>query len=152
MVDDEFNALQGMVDSASTIIRDGLSNYQELPLWAQAADSFLAYNPETVLFQIREWDSKLRGLEDQQAAITAIAIGANRIARFGAGPALDKGLLSLIRTKVAESLEHPQWLLADLNGGPMEPTYYAAVGHQKGEWPILVLPEQFYSPLAIQSR
>lgn len=152
MVDDDFNALQGMVDSASTIIRDGLSNYQELPLWAQAADSFLAYNPETVLFQIREWDSKLRGLEDQQAAVTAIAIGANRIARFGAGPALEAGLLGLVRDKVAGSLEHPQWLLDDLDGGPMEPVYYIAVGHQKGEWPILVLPEQFYSPLAIQSR
>jgi hypothetical protein len=57
---------------------------------------------------------------------------------------LDKGLLSLIRTKVAESLEHPQWLLDDINGGPMEPAYYAAVGHQKGEWPIRVLPDQFY--------
>ncbi len=144
MVNSDVNALQGVIDSTSTIIREGLSNYQELPLWAQAADSFLAYNPETVLFQIREWDSKLRNLEDQQAAITAIAIGANRIARFGAGPALDKGLLSLIRTKVVEALEHPQWLLADLNGGPMEPAYYAAVGHQKGEWPIRVLPDQFY--------
>ena len=144
MVNSDVNALQGVIDSTSTIIREGLSNYQELPLWAQAADSFLAYNPETVLFQIREWDSKLRNLEDQQAAITAIAIGANRIARFGAGPALDKGLLSLIRTKVIESLEHPQWLLDDINGGPMEPAYYAAVGHQKGEWPIRVLPDQFY--------
>ena len=144
MVNSDVNALQGVIDSTSTIIREGLSNYQELPLWAQAADSFLAYNPETVLFQIREWDSKLRDLEDQQAAITAIAIGANRIARFGAGPALDKGLLSLIRTKVIESLEHPQWLLDDINGGPMEPAYYAAVGHQKGEWPIRVLLDQFY--------
>ena len=144
MVNSDVNALQGVIDSTSTIIREGLSNYQELPLWAQAADSFLAYNPETVLFQIREWDSKLRNLEDQQAAITAIAIGANRIARFGAGPALDKGLLSLMRTKVAESLEHPQWLLDDINGGPMEPAYYTAVGHQKGEWPIRVLPDQFY--------
>lgn len=149
MTHTEIQALQHTLDSASSLVGDGLRNYKTLPLWAQAADSFLAYNPEAVLFQIKEWDKQLRNLEDQQAAITAIAIGANRIARFGAGPALDMGFLSLIRTKVAESLEHPQWLLADLNGGPMDPTYYAAVGHQKGEWPILVLPEQFYSPLAI---
>ncbi len=140
----EIQELQRTLDSASSMIGSGLRNYKELPLWAQAADSFLAYNPEAVLFQMKEWDAKLKGLEDQQAAITAIAIGANRIARFGAGPVLDKGLLSLIRTKVAESLEHPQWLLDDINGGPMEPAYYAAVGHQKGEWPIRVLPDQFY--------
>ena len=141
----EIQELQRALDSASSLIGDGLCNYKELPLWAQAADSFLAYNPEAVLFQIKEWDKQLRNLEDQRAAITAIAIGANRIARFGAGPALDTGFLSLIRTKVAESLEHPQWLLDDLNGTALEPTYYEAVGHQKGEWPIWVLPEQFYS-------
>ena len=145
----EIQEFQRTLDSASSLIGDGLCNFKELPLWAQAADSFLAYNPETVLFQIKEWDLKLRGLEDQRAAITAIAIGANRIARFGAGPALDVGFLSLVRGKVAESLEHPQWLLDDLDGGALEPTYYAAVGHQKGDWPILVLPEQFYSPPAI---
>ena len=140
----EIQELQRTLDSASSMIGSGLCNYKELPLWAQAADSFLAYNPEAVLFQVKEWDAKLKGLEDQQAAIAAIVIGANRFARFGAGPALDKGLLSLIRTKVIESLEHPQWLLDDINGGPMEPAYYTAVGHQKGEWPIRVLPDQFY--------
>ena len=140
----EIQELQRTLDSASSLIGDGLCNYKALPLWAQAADSFLAYNPEAVLFQVKEWESKLRGLEDQHAAITAIAIGANRIARFGAGPMLASGFLALVHTKVNESLEYPQWLLDDLNGGPMEPVYYAAVGHQKGEWPIRVLPGQFY--------
>ena len=140
----EIQELRRTIDSASSLIGNGLCNYKELPLWAQAADSFLAYNPETVLFQIREWDSRLRNLEDQQAAITAIAIGANRIARFGAGPALEAGLLGLARAKVTESLEYPQWLLDDLDGGLMEPAYYVAVGHQKGEWPIRVLPDEFY--------
>ena len=144
MHDKDLAAIKNNADVSARLIKRGLANFKNLPLWAQAADSFLAYNPEAVLFQVKEWDAKLKGLEDQQAAITAIAIGANRIARFGAGPALDKGLLSLMRTKVAESLEHPQWLLDDINGGPMEPAYYAAVGHQKGEWPIRVLPDQFY--------
>jgi hypothetical protein len=123
---------------------EGMNNLRELPLWAQAAHSMLTYNPESVLYQVNRWQYRLREDEDTVGGICAMVIAAHRIHRFGAGPAINEEALIKMQSKVAE-LEHPEDLAEGLAHGALEPQYFAHAGHQRGEWPIILLPVSFYA-------
>lgn len=123
---------------------EGMNNLRELPLWAQAAHSMLTYNPESVLYQVNQWQDRLREDEDKVGGICAMVIAAHRIYRFGAGPAINAEALAKVQSRVDE-LEHPEDLADGLAEGPLEPQYFAHAGHQRGEWPIFLLPVSFYA-------
>ncbi len=140
----EIQELQRTLDSASSMIGSGLRNYKELPLWAQAADSMLTYNPESVLYQVRQWQSRLTDCEDETGRVCAVVMAAHRIHRFGAGPAVGDVPWRMVLAKVAE-LEHPEDLAEGLAQSALEPKYFAHAGHQRGTWPVLILPARFFA-------
>lgn len=125
-------------------VEEGIRNLNALPLWAQAAHSTLTYNPESVFFQVRQWQGRLTDSTDETGRVCAVAMAAHRIYRFGAGPALAEGLREMMASKISE-LEHPEDFKAGLENTPLEPQYFTHAGHQRGTWPILILPESFYS-------
>lgn len=124
-------------------IGQGVRNFQALPVWAQAARSFLSYNPESVLYQVQRWMDRLNACMDEEGRIVAMVLAAHRIHRFGAGPAVSPEIWLHVVAAV-EHLEHPEDLAEGLAQGPLEPKYFVHAGHARGEWPIRVLPESFY--------
>lgn len=124
-------------------VASGIKNLQALPLWAQAAHSFLTYNPEAVQYQVLRWRQKLESETDEEGRIVAVLIAARRIYRFGAGRDVDAELWDHVSSKI-DSLDHPEDLAEALLTEPIEPQYFSSAGHKRGEWPIRILPEQFY--------
>ncbi len=125
-------------------IVEGVHNLRSLPVWVQAAHSFVTYNPEAVVFQMQRWTERFECEDiDPEGRAYAMVIGAHRIHRFGAGPGINQEIWRDVRAAVAR-LEHPEDLAEGIESGPLEPQYFADAGHQRGEWPYRMLPAEWY--------
>lgn len=142
----ERNELQDLieVEEQQQRILQGVRNLLALPDWVQAAHSFVTYNPEAVLHQVRRWSARLEASENTEGRMIAVLIGAHRIHRFGAGPAIAPGIWIHVLDAIA-SLEHPEDLAGATGEGPLEPRYFAHAGHERGVWPYRILPQEWYS-------
>lgn len=148
--DDPFAALRDVTGYLGQV-EAGIRNLKALPLWAQAAHSMLTYNPESVLYQVRQWQTRLTDCTDETGRICVVVMAAHRIHRFGAGPAVAESPWNMVLAKVAE-LAYPEDLAEGLELNPLEPQYFSHAGHQRGTWPILILPPAFYAGLGLQPQ